>query len=295
MRNEKAIIAARRLVSIARELLARFINAFDMTEDEWERYHKEHPGAKKYNHHIIPSPREVPKGHPDYRKTMREIKKAKADYFKKQKQLHPNYIPIVTKKSLKHLLYHGEYSVISGGVNTADPREENLEQNSPMIQKRIEALRMDLDALGVKYTEVTGLYGKEEPSFLISHTLEAKAAERLPSNAFMVSGSGSLKSRDELIRALNALGTKYNQDSVSHVKDGIMEWHYTTDYTKNQTHRGKRVVGVSTSSVRIEDRPEYYSEARFGDESYTMWMCNMGDIFTKTGIKKEAFKPNPYA
>jgi hypothetical protein len=47
-------------------------------------------------------------------------------------------------------------------------------------------LRKDLDGLGVKYTEIAGSYGSEEPSFLISHTLDAKVGQKNRDNSFLV-------------------------------------------------------------------------------------------------------------
>lgn len=46
----------KRLIKIASQIASDFINekeAFDMTERQWEIYHKLHPNAKKENHHII--------------------------------------------------------------------------------------------------------------------------------------------------------------------------------------------------------------------------------------------------
>lgn len=58
-----------RLIKVAKQILS-----FDMTEDEWKRYHKEHPNSERKNHHIIPNPKKKPsiKNKMEYARYLRE-------------------------------------------------------------------------------------------------------------------------------------------------------------------------------------------------------------------------------
>ena len=261
---------------------AEDIVSFDMTEREWKEYHKQHPNADKSNHHIIPVPgKEHHKS--DHKEYMKREKKAKKEYFKKMKQEHPNYVPIVPKDKFLDILEKGEYSCISAGINGNDPKDvENAKNNPDFIKNRTASLRKDLDKLGVKYTEITGSYGGEEPSFMISHNLNSKTAQKEKDNTYLVSGN-VYSNTDDIITKINELGTKYNQDSVAHGKDGKMEWHYTTG-----ENAGKRIKGLGTELLNNAD--DFYSEARIGDGDYTKWACDMSPAFEDN----PKFEDNPY-
>ena len=105
--------------------------------------------------------------------------KKKKEYLELLAHRHPNFVPIVNKQKLVNVIKNGEYSVISAGMNPEDREDvHRARKDRDFIRLRTEELRKDLDALGVKYTEVAGSYGGEETSFLISHDYIAKAAER---------------------------------------------------------------------------------------------------------------------
>lgn len=268
--------AARELISTVRELVS-----FDMTEREWEHYKKEHPNADKRNHHIIPV-KGLPHHKSNYKEYMVREKKAKKKYFRELKKKHPNFEPIVRKDDIEQVLKHGEYSCISAGINPEMPEDiENAKKDKNFIKNRTEALRKDLDRLGVKYTEITGSYGSEEPSFLISHTLEAKVGQKNRDNSFFV--KRNKYDAKDMVKKLNALGTKYNQDSVAHGRAGKMEWHYTTGEKK-----GKRVKGLDTQFLK--GAKDFYSEARVGDDHYTKWSCDMSPAWED----ESALVDNPY-
>ena len=272
---EKLHIASE-LLKIAKELLS-----FDMTEREWQEYHKEHPNANKANHHIIPV-----KGDPHHRSDYKEYstreKKAKKKYFRELKKQHPNYVPFVKKDEIEQVLRDGEYTCISAGVNPNMPQDvENARKDKDFIKKRTENLRKDLDSLGVKYTEIAGSYGSEQPSFLISHTLDAKVGQKNRDNSFLV--NRNKYDSHKMIEKLNQLGAKYNQDSVAHGRKGKMEWHYTTG-----ENAGKRVRGLNTTFMK--GAKDFYSEARVGDKDYTMWSCDMSPAWED----ENALVDNPY-
>ena len=98
------------------------VEAFEMTEKEWQEYSEKHPGAKRENHTIIPVPGKSYKDS-DFNEYMQREIKAKTEYFRKMKELHPNYIPIVNKNNMENIIWNGEYSVISAGVNGQDPED----------------------------------------------------------------------------------------------------------------------------------------------------------------------------
>lgn len=273
--------ASRELISTVRQLVS-----FDMTEREWEYYKKEHPNADKRNHHIIPV-KGLPHHKSNYKEYMIREKKAKKKYFRELKKQHPNFVPIVKKEEITKLLKDGEYSCISAGVNPRMPEDiENAKKDKNFIKNRTESLRKDLDRLGVKYTEIAGSYGSEEPSFLISHTLDAKVNQKNRDNSFLVNRNKYESNR--IISQLNKLGEKYNQDSVSHCRKGSMEWHFTTGKLAGKTGKG-------SGTNFIKGEKDFYSEARIGDNDYTMWSCDMSRLFDDNGnIDEQKLENNPY-
>lgn len=258
--------------------LAETLKAFDMTEAEWERYHREHPGADRRNHHIIPTPRKW-HGHEFKSEAEREKyqKREAIKYFKRMKTKHPHYRPMIPKHEFERLLFNGEYSCISAGPNGEEEQRLN-ERNPEFFRKRTEELRKDLDRLGVEYTEIVGSYkGGEEISFLVSHSLRSSAESIDKSKGvptLMVGGNEYSGDRERVIRELNKLGEKYNQDSVGHVKKGNMEWHYTTGENK-----GKRTPGLKITergpSYDEDGNVEYFSEAKLRPDEYTKWNCKL--------------------
>ena len=280
-------------MKIASKIASDFMNekeAFDMTEREWEIYHKQHPNAKKENHNIIPVPGD-PYSSKTHKSYMRREKQAKKRYYKALQEKHPNFKPLMKKETIMQLLADGEYTCISAGINPKSESDiENAQRDKNFIKKRTEQLRNDLDKLGVEYTEIAGSYGSEETSFLISHTLEAKVGQKNRDNAFLV--NRNKYGNKNIIEELDKLGEKYNQDSVSHCRKGLMEWHFTTGELAGLSGRGE-----GTSFMRrVKD---FYSEARISDDDYTMWSCDMSRLFDKNGkIKREAlvdciyFKPS---
>ena len=114
-----------RLIKIASQIASDFMNkkeAFDMTEREWEIYHKQHPRAKKQNHNIIPVPRNSCNGK-NYKDYMRREIKAKRKYFRNLQKKHPNFVPIIEKDDLMKILKSGEYTCISAGINTKSKKD----------------------------------------------------------------------------------------------------------------------------------------------------------------------------
>jgi hypothetical protein len=282
-----------KFIKIASKIAYDFMNekeAFDMTEREWEEYSKLHPNAKKENHNIIPVPGKHHKDS-DFDEYFQRETKAKVEYFQKMKEIHPNYIPIVRKETMENIIWNGEYSVISAGVNGQDPEDVEKCKNPEFVKKRHEELRRDLDKLGVKYTEVVGNYGDgEEMSFMVSTTLDAKVCQKKPDNCYMISGN-VYETDENIIKKLNNLGKKYNQNSVAHSKGGIMEWHFTT----GENEGGKIVTGTETYDAKDFDM--FYSEGRITEDSYIKWSADVskalddnGDIIKENIVENKKYK-----
>lgn len=279
--------------------------AYQMTKKQWNKYKKQHPNADRSNHTIIDvkQPKmKQDKGMNNKKHNHQKIKfdkkvhqivtKAKKKHYQKLKQNHPNFQPLVNKEELQKTIKQGKYSVISAGFNPNDKKQESFKKSDPkgfkkFIKQRTQSLRKDLDKLGVKYTEVIGSYDGEQPSFLISHDWETKGAEKPNENISMMV-MNDYGDSDDLVKQLNKLGQKYNQDSVAHSDKGKMEWHYTTGERK-----GKRCQGESTEFN--EYATNYFSQARVTSDTFTKWAANMDRCLPWTDdYSQDNFQDNPY-
>ena len=283
-------IASKIATDVINEIEGKEIEAFEMTEREWEEYSEKHPNAKKENHTIIPVPGKSHKDS-DFNEYMQREAKAKTEYYEQMKKEHPNYIPIVKKETMENIIWNGEYSVISAGVNGKDPEDVEKCKNPEFVRQRHEQLRKDLDNLGVKYTEVVGNYGDgEEMSFMVSTTLDAKVCQKKPDNCYMISGN-TYETDGDIIRKLNSLGKKYNQNSVAHAKGGIMEWHYTTGEDE-----GKKIV-TGTQTYNADDFDDFYSEGRITGDKFVKWSADTSKALDENNdfeLIRENLVDNPH-
>lgn len=154
--------------------------------------------------------------------------------------------------SLYHTLKSGHYSIISAGKNPSHPEEKHLEDSHPHFEKRHEALRRDLEHHGLDHTEVEGMYGGKERSFIVHHHPDKKPQT---GKAFMVHHQDT--SEHQTIRDL---GKKYNQESVIHSKGGQHEMHYVTGehagtHHKGEGHEIKPHASDFYTKVEHEDHP----------------------------------------
>lgn len=153
-------------------------------------------------------------------------------------------------------------------------------------------MRKKLDELGVRYTEVAGSYGDEEPSFLISHSIDTKVLQKHKDNTFLVTGN-VYSNTENIIEKLNHIGKLCNQDSVTHSKGGVMEWHYTTG--ENAKNRKRIVTGGSTVTISANSPDEFFSEGRVSDELYTKWKANTENALDEEfNLRTENLIDNPY-
>ena len=104
-------------------------------------------------------------------------------------------------------------------------------------------------------------------SFMISTSLDAKICQKKPDNSYLISGN-SYETDGNIIRKLNELWKKYNQNSVAHAKGGIMEWHYTTG-----ENAGKKIV-TGTKTYNSQDFDDFYSEGRITEDKFIKWRAD---------------------
>lgn len=276
------------------DVLGKIIRkAYQMTRDQWQKYKKQHPNADRSNHTIIdvkkPKKNKTQKQKDYLNKVHKTIVQAKKKHYQKLQQKHPNFQPLVKKQELQKTILQGRYSVISAGFNPNDQKQNLAKEKDPkafkkFINDRTQSLRKDLDELGVKYTEIIGSYDGEQPSFLISHDYDTKGSQKPNDNTSLMVMGGS----GDLVKKLNKLGQKYNQDSVAHSNKGKMEWHYTTGQRK-----GKRCQGDTT--VFMDGATNYYSQARISSNDYTKWAANMNRCLPGMDeYSQDNFQDNPY-
>lgn len=159
----------------------------------------------------------------------------------------------LSRERLDDLLHQGNYSIISAGRNPASPKEAALAETDPFFAARHDALRRDIEALGLNYTEVEGHYGGKETSFIVFHRKDPGGDK-----ALLVHHTGDPTEYGEI----RELGKKYNQDSVIHSRHGDHEMHYTTG-----PHAGHFLKGKGFEYKPLAE--DYYSKVdlRSGDVS----------------------------
>lgn len=185
---------------------------------------------------------------------------------------YPNKITL-SKEELNNTLSNGFYSVISAGRNPNNSDEAGLDPNDPKFKARHEELRGDLEKLGYKYTEVVGHYGGEEPSFLIFHE-EPDAFQNTDSTqiAYFIQHDES-KTQPHL----NALGKKYNQDSVLHGAKGRNELHFTSG--KNE---GKKCGG--NGHQELPDADDYFTAVPVQGKNHSKVQMDISECFKPGGL-----------
>lgn len=135
----------------------------------------------------------------------------------------------VTKDDLEYMLDRGVFACISGGPSPHDP--EGFGEDD--VEKRYTSLRDDLKELGYKFAPIKGKYGGTEEDSYMVFIPEAK------------------------LKAIVALGEKYNQDSIVFSDRGVNHLVYTTGENKGQEH-----VGTGWEK-RSETDDDFWSEAGY--------------------------------
>lgn len=185
---------------------------------------------------------------------------------------------ILSKQALDDLLHHGDYSIISAGRNPNDPEEAKYSQKDERWLARHAKLRADVEKLGLNYTEVEGYYGGHEMSFIVYH--ERGSTPKNP--ALIVHGSEYAKVR--------ALGTKYNQDSVIHSKEGRNEFHYTTGPKAGQHFKSVGFEYKPEPPDKQEDPEGYYTKVHHGAGAATRFALTYDDKAPLHPVSDSIFK-----
>jgi Protein of unknown function (DUF3293) len=119
-------------------------------------------------------------------------------------------------RDVKNALQRGPASIISAGRNHAMPEDRGM--TDEQVSARTKKLEQELKDLGLKYMKVKGKYnGGSEDSFMVFHADPEQ---------------------------MNALGKKFNQDSVIHTEEGKNRLHYTTGENEGKHHKGEGHVMV---------------------------------------------------
>ena len=170
-----------------------------------------------------------------------------------------------TPEELRHILKNGHFSILSAGRSASDPKEKHLPWNHEKFTARHESLRRDLDHHGFRYTEVDGMYGGPEKSFIVYHG-NVPSHPDTNERSFLVHHDHP--SEHALIRGL---GKKYNQESVIHSREGVNEMHYTGGRHTATHHKGAGHI------EHAPDTADYWTKVHHitgGKPAYTKFSLN---------------------
>ena len=221
--------------------LARLLTALEFdTKEEMEKYQKEHEVKPETKLTVKPeeksttqSPEAPTSGpaKPEEQSVSHPVKHLQDNELKHQVHLK--------KDELHKTLDSGYYSMVSGGKNGKDSKEEKMKPDDPFFRERHLALRDDLEKNGLRYTEVLGHYTEGNPqetesTFMVFH--DGQKLTDKTAGKFLVHHRDA---RDfSTTRLLDRLGEKYNQNSVLHSRAGRNLMVFTTG-----KHRGKKCGG----------------------------------------------------
>lgn len=190
-----------------------------------------------------------------------------------EKPRHFKAARVISKAVFRAVLDLGHFSIISAGRNGT--REEGEDPKDPYYQDRRDALREDLDELGVPFIEVSGKYGTEEDSFVVIH-------EPLPpldgrEQSFMVGHGRNKEEQDRLVAYLDRLAKKYNQDSLVHAMDSekvIMR--FTTQHPDRQRPRQDLVADVVDGKLwkDMTAESDFYTDVPHPADVHTKFAYN---------------------
>lgn len=261
--------------------IAKNFTAFEMTKTEWEKYRRDHPDADKSNHKIVDDPKTETESKPESHSKTESTKKTEPDSKEKpavvkKTIVHPTHRISLSKEQLHHALTKGHYSIISAGRNPANPDESKLSENDPVFHERHKKLQQNLEDLNLPYTEVVGHYGGTEKTLMVIHDHNEDLSDKTTSKSFMVHHADNEKTIDVNRKKLDALGKKYNQDSVLHGTNGKNEIHFTSGKNENKTCGGE-------GHTETPDAKDFYTDIELSDKKHTKFRMNIDDCF-KQGL-----------
>jgi len=175
----------------------------------------------------------------------------------------------LTKPQLTRTLSKGHFSIISGGRNPEDPKENKMKPNDEFFHKRHVELRDALEKSGLKYTESVGHYDGKEASFLVFHDSTPLTPKTVKS---MIVHHKDSKESEENKKLLDKLGTKFNQASVLYGNAGKFGLTFTTGKKKGKTCGGK--------GWRETRAKNYYTGIKTEGKKYTNFKLDISGCFT---------------
>jgi len=191
----------------------------------------------------------------------------------------------IPKEDFLKVLDLGHFSIISAGRNPV--REGGEAQDSEFFAEREKALKEDLEELGVPYLELLGKYGGTERSFIVLHdeSLDPsdkrnKDLEKNTSPSFMVGHGTTKKSQQEIIKKLDRLARKYNQDSVIHVPTAdraFVRWTAKQRSGKSDCYAKKEKGRVWRDET---DATDYFSWVPHPKKQYTKFSFNLAHCWS---------------
>jgi len=186
-----------------------------------------------------------------------------------QKKYKPKGMVHLSKGKLEKTLKDGHFSLISAGQNGKDEKEAKLNPDHAFFKKRHVKLQKDLEDHGLKYTEVVGVYGNKEPSFLVLHN-HKKPLTGKTAGGMMVHHDGNEKA----LHKIHELAVKYNQDSVLHGSHG----HNSMVFTSGK-NKGRRCGGHGYKE--IPDADNYYTDIPLKKGNHTKLQMDISECFER--------------
>lgn len=249
--------AAQDVLGMAREVLgATKKNEWESPEGRRKNWRRRLPdGTYEY--------RETPPG--DDKPVKKEEKKEEKKPVKYKGYLH------LDKAKLQETLTHGHFSVISAGRNPNDPKESMLSPDDEVFHKRHEELRGELEKAGLPYTEVVGHYGGKETSFLVFHDETQTTAKTQKAMMVHHRDEGEAKTHRKIIEAL---GKKFNQDSVLYGSAGRNEIVFTSGDKAGKTCGGN-------GWKEVPEAKDFYTDIKLEGTKHTKFSLDIHECFER--------------
>ena len=246
------------------------------TKEEMEKYQKEHEVRPETK--LTVKPEGKPSSQPTEAPAQPAQTPAEQPAHQPVKHLQDNELKHrvnLKKDELHKTLSEGYYSLVSGGKNGKDPKEEKMKPDDPFFHERHLALRDELEKNGLRYTEVVGHYNDDNPqdtesTFMVFH--DGKNLTDKTAGKFLVQHRSA---RDfSTTRLLDRLGEKFNQNSVLHSRAGRNLMVFTTG--KN---RGKKCGGKGWKEA--PEAENFYTDIPIEGTDHTKAQLDIHECFER--------------
>lgn len=189
---------------------------------------------------------------------------------KNVKHIEPKHVVRLDKPLLHEVLSKGYFTVLSAGRNPNDPAESGMKEDDAYFHERHLALQDELEKLDAPYTEVIGHYGGRESSFIVFHDDTMLP----PATAKSILVHYEKDSVEKNRKDMEALGEKFNQDSVLHGDNGQNDIAFTTGEKK-----GKNCG--SRGWEEVPDAEDFFTDIELDKTQHTKVRLNIEDCFKR--------------